>query len=321
MAYQMSEIRALYRAMVRIRMVEEHIALRYSEQEMRCPVHLSIGQEGPAAAFSMVAELNDFAISTHRAHAHYLGKGGSLDAMIAELYGKVTGCSKGIGGSMHLADKRVNFMGSSAIVGNSIPVGVGLGLAAQVQGTRALSWIFLGDAATEEGVYYESMNFAVLRKLPVVFVCENNGFSVYSDSSVRRPAGQTIVGVAEALGARAQLVDGNDAIAILDVMKEVAETTRSGGGPALLELETFRQREHCGPNFDNQLGYRSQDYLQTWATRDPIDILSQQLRSDSDKAWISRTETEIQGEIETAFLNAKAARFPTLDECREALYA
>ena len=318
---EMSEIRSLYRVMLRIRMVEEHIALRYPEQEMRCPVHLSIGQEGPAAAFSLVAELDDFAVSTHRAHAHYLAKGGSLDAMIAELYGKVTGCSKGIGGSMHLADKSVNFMGSSAIVGNSIPVGVGLGLAAQIQGTGALSWVFLGDAATEEGVYYESMNFAVLKKLPVVFVCENNGFSVYSDSSVRRPAGQTIVGVAKSLGARAQLVDGNDARAALSAMRALAEATRSGGGPALLELETFRQREHCGPNFDDQLGYRSEGYLRSWAVRDPIDLLGAQLDSESDVAWISKVTSEIQQEIESAFLSARAARFPTLDECREVLYA
>jgi pyruvate dehydrogenase E1 component alpha subunit len=316
----MSEVRALYAAMLRIRMVEEHIALRYPEQEMRCPVHLSIGQEGPAAAFSLVTELHDFAVSTHRAHAHYLAKGGNLDAMIAELYGKVTGCSKGIGGSMHLADKSVNFMGSSAIVGNSIPVGVGLGLAAQIQGTGALSWVFLGDAATEEGVYYESMNFAVLKKLPVVFVCENNGFSVYSDESVRRPSGQTIVGVAESLGARAQSVDGNDAPAALATMRTMAKEVRSGGGPALIELETFRQREHCGPNFDDQLGYRSETYLQKWAARDPIDLLAGQLKSESDDAWLSKLKSEIQQEIETAFFSARAARFPTLEECREVLY-
>ncbi len=316
-----SEIRDLYRVMLRIRMIEEHIALRYAEQEMRCPVHLSIGQEGPAGAFSLVVEIKDFAVSTHRAHAHYLAKGGNLDAMIAELYGKVTGCSRGIGGSMHLADKSVNFMGSSAIVGNSIPVGVGLGLASQMQGTGALSWVFLGDAATEEGVYYESLNFAVLKELPVVFVCENNGFSVYSDESVRRPPGQTIVGVAKSIGAQAQSVDGNDALAALAAMKGIAKDVRSGGGPAVIELETFRQREHCGPNFDDQLGYRSEAYLQKWAPRDPIELLGLRLQSGADKAWISKVKDEIQGEIETAFRRARDARFPTLEECREVLYA
>lgn len=317
----MSEIRALYRTMLRIRMVEEEIALRYPEQEMRCPVHLSIGQEAPAAAFSLVAAIQDFAVSTHRAHAHYLAKGGNLDAMIAELYGKVTGCSRGIGGSMHLADKSVNFMGSSAIVGNSIPVGVGLGLASQMQGTGALSWVFLGDAATEEGVYYESMNFAVLKQLPVVFVCENNGFSVYSDESVRRPSAQSIVGVARSLGAQAEFVDGNDPLAALTAMRSLAVDARSGGGPALIELETFRQREHCGPNFDDQLGYRSEAYLEKWAPRDPIDLLGRELQSGEDAAWISNVKDEIQGEIETAFSRAKEARFPTLAECREVLYA
>ena len=222
---------------------------------------------------------------------------------------------------MHLADKSVNFMGSSAIVGNSIPVGVGLGLASHMQGTGALSWVFLGDAATEEGVYYESMNFAVLKQLPVVFVCENNGFSVYSDESVRRPAGQTIVGVAKSMGARAQSVDGNDALAALAVMRSIAADVRSGGGPALIELGTFRQREHCGPNFDDQLGYRSEAYLQKWAPRDPIEILGLQLQSGAEEAWISKVKDEIQGEIETAFLRARDARFPTLEECLEVLYA
>lgn len=317
----MSEVLALYRAMLRIRMVEEEIARRYPEQEMRCPVHLSIGQEAPAAAFSLLAERKDYAVSTHRAHAHYLAKGGNLDAMVAELYGKITGCSRGIGGSMHLADKTVNFMGSSAIVGNSIPVGVGLGLAAQMRGSGSVSWVFLGDAATEEGVYYESMNFAVLKQLPVVFVCENNGFSVYSDESVRRPKAQTIVGVAEALGAIAEKADGNDAIEALAVLKRLAGRVRAGEGPALIELDTFRQREHCGPNFDDHLGYRTEDYLEHWLHRDPLEILKTQLNDSASHDWRTKITSEIREEIERAFVKAQQARFPTIEECGELLYA
>jgi len=317
----MTDHRALYGAMLRIRMVEEEIAARYSEQEMRCPVHLSIGQEAPSAAFSLVAEVKDYAISTHRAHAHYLAKGGNLGAMIAEIYGKVTGCSKGVGGSMHLADKSVGFMGSSAIVGNSIPVGVGLGLAAKRQKNQAISWIFLGDGATEEGVYYESVNFAVLKQLPVVFVCENNGFSVYSDESVRRPKQQTIPDVAESLGCVSISVDGNDAQAALEALKSVSARVRDGQGPALIELHTFRQREHCGPNFDDDLGYRSEEYLDKWKLRDPLDLLRSKMTGADDAKWIEETQSKIATEIDVAFSEAKEARFPTLQECKELVYA
>ena len=143
----------LYEQMYRIRTVEEVIADNYPDGKMRCPVHLSIGQEAIPAVFAQVIRASDFAVSTHRGHAHYLAKGGNLNAMIAEIYGKSTGCAKGKGGSMHLIDLGVNFMGTSAIVGNSIPVGVGLALSAQLKKTNQISCIFLGDGATEEGVF------------------------------------------------------------------------------------------------------------------------------------------------------------------------
>ena len=159
-----------YKSMYRIRSVEEEISKRYYEGKMRCPTHLSIGQEAVPAAFSKIALKSDFAVSSHRGHAHYLAKGGDLKSMIAEIYGKETGCSKGKGGSMHLIDLSVNFMGTSAIVGNSIPMGVGLGLSAKVKKTKQVSFIFFGDGAIEEGVFYESINFATLKKLPVVLL-------------------------------------------------------------------------------------------------------------------------------------------------------
>ena len=133
---------------------------------MRCPTHLSIGQEAVSAAFSEVVNKKDFAVSSHRAHVHYLAKGGNLKKMIAEIYGKKTGCSKGKGGSMHLIDLDVNFMGSSAIVGNSIPIGTGLALSAKINNTNQKSFIFFGDGATEQGVFYESINFAAVKNLP-----------------------------------------------------------------------------------------------------------------------------------------------------------
>jgi pyruvate dehydrogenase E1 component alpha subunit len=147
----------LYWQMHRIRAVEEEIALRYPLGKMRCPVHLSIGQEVIPSIFAEAISTTDFAVSTHRGHAHYLAKGGDLKAMVAEIYGKASGCAKGKGGSMHLIDLSVNFMGTSAIVGNSIPVGVGLALSAQLKGTDQISSVFLGDGAIEEGVFYESI--------------------------------------------------------------------------------------------------------------------------------------------------------------------
>lgn len=309
----------LLRVMVRIRMVEEAIADGYHEEKMRCPVHLSIGQEAPSAAFSLVAKLQDYAVSTHRAHAHFLAKGGDLNSLIAELHGKVTGCSKGAGGSMHLADKSVRFMGSSAIVGNSIPVGVGLGLSLKLGANNAVSWVFLGDAATEEGVYYESVNFAVLRKLPVIFMCENNGYSVYSDASVRRPPSQTISTVGAALGAMTRSVDGNDAIECLEAVRWAKSNAKRG--PVLLEFHTFRQREHCGPNFDDALGYRSEEYIQQGMKNDPISKLRDSLSQGRQLEWLSRYENEVRAEIENAFSLAEAAQYLTLDEASGLVYA
>ena len=156
----------LFKSMLRIRMVEESIAEKYSEGKMRCPTHLSIGQEAIATGVCSALEKKDLVLSTHRAHAHYLAKGGSLKSMIAEIYGKVTGCSMGMGGSMHLIDKRAGFMGSTAIVGNTIPVAVGLALSIKLKRRKNISCVFFGDGAVEEGVFYEAVNFAIVKNFP-----------------------------------------------------------------------------------------------------------------------------------------------------------
>lgn len=309
----------LYRAMLRIRMVEESIASSYAEQEMRCPVHLSIGQEAPSAAFSLVAEPSDLAVSTHRGHAHYLAKGGDLRRMLAEVYGKVTGCSRGIGGSMHLIDTAMGFMGTSAIVGNSIPVGVGLGLALKSKGVPQAACVFLGDGATEEGVFYESVNIAALRNLPVLFLCENNQYSVYTPLEERQPDQRRIVDVAGNLGIRAQAVDGHSAPACLDVLARELPAVRRGEGPALIEFATHRYVEHCGPNDDDHLGYRKPGELKAWLDRDPIETLSKEL-SLSDPE-ISAARAAIQPEIDEAFAFAKASPFPDRSALAGAVYA
>ena len=171
------EVKQLRFQMKRIRLIEEEIARRYPEGKMRCPTHLSVGQEAVAAAVGMALRENDLAVSGHRAHAHYLGKGGNFKQMLLEIYGKEGGCSAGKGGSMHLIDEKIGFMGSTAIVGGTIPVGVGLALGMQLKETDQVSCIFHGDAVLETGVFFESVNFAVLKKLPVLFICENNLYS------------------------------------------------------------------------------------------------------------------------------------------------
>lgn len=302
----------LLTSMLRIRIVEQTIADKYPEQEMRCPVHLSIGQEAPSAAFEQLVEINDFAVSTHRGHAHFLAKGGSLDEMIAELHGKETGCSQGRGGSMHLADRNIGFMGTSAIVGNSIPIGVGLGLFLHIKKINQVSFIFLGDGAIEEGVFYESANFAALRKLPVIFLCENNSYSVYSPLEVRQPIGRSISQMVQGLGLASQEVDGNDVVECYKGIKTAIEKAHDGKGPQFIEFHTFRHLEHCGPNDDDSLDYRKKGELASWLARDPINnhinyLISNNLYKEKE---IEIIKERIQKEVTEAFLKAKLAPFP-----------
>lgn len=313
----------LFREMYRIRAVEEAIADRYPEGKMRCPVHLSIGQELIPSIFSKIIQSSDFAVSTHRGHAHYLAKGGSLNAMIAEIYGKSTGCSKGKGGSMHLIDLNVNFMGTSAIVGNSIPVGVGLALSVQLKGTDQISVVFLGDGATEEGVFYESVNFAVVRKLPVLFICENNLYSVYSPLEVRQPKGRSIAKMVEGMGIRASSNDGTNISSSYHAMKDAVELVRSSGEPIFLEFSTYRWREHCGHSFDNHIGYRSKEEFLVWQAKDPLSNLMKQLNEHhlNLEKRLFDLKTEIDLEIKGAFDFAENSPFPPSSDAYIGVYA
>lgn len=312
----------LLRQMMRIRGVEEAIADRYSEGRMRCPTHLSIGQEAVAAAVGLALEPSDQAVSGHRAHAHYLGKGGDLAAMIAEIYGKATGCAGGKGGSMHLVDERVGFMGSTAIVAGTVPVGVGLAHAAKLRGTGQVVCVFLGDAVPEEGVFFESVNFAVLKALPVLFVCENNLYSVYSPLSVRQPPGRRIHEMVAAMGLPSAWGDGNDAPSVHAAVSEGVQAIRAGGGPRFYEFETYRWREHCGPFYDNDLGYRSEAEFEAWKARDPIPRLRGALVAGDAAAAgaIEAIEREIVDEVAAAFAFAESSPFPPPEHALEHEY-
>ncbi len=297
--------------MVRIRKVEERIASEYPEGKMRCPTHLSIGQELPAVAVGVFSMKKDLAVSTHRSHAHYLAKGGSLPKLIAELYGKVTGCSRGRGGSMHLTDLDCGFIASTAIVGNTIPIGVGLGLGQMISRNTGISIVFLGDGSTEEGSFYESVNFAAVKSLPVLFVCENNLYSVYSSLSVRQPKNRDISKLAQALGIRSKKTDSRDILSCISEVKNSIFYVRNCKKPFLIEIETYRWLEHCGPNCDDNLAYRPKRELESWKKLDPLSAIEDLLlRKDMlTKKKIDLFKKTIENEIDEAFLFAESSKF------------
>lgn len=254
--------------MLRIRTIELEIAKRYSQGKMRTPIHLSVGQEAAAVGVCAALGKYDQAVGTHRSHAQYLAMGGSLNAMIAELHGKKTGCSGGHGGSMHLVDRAVGFMGSTSIVGGTIPIGVGLAWAKKLREELGIVVIFHGDAAMEEGVWHESANFASLHKLPVLFVCENNRKSCFTDLKDRQP-NRPLGLLAEAHGIPAWHTNAQSPYKIWNIVLEIREFMRHTG-PYFLEIETDRYLEHCGPNNDDHLEYRDMEALEQYKANDPL---------------------------------------------------
>jgi TPP-dependent pyruvate/acetoin dehydrogenase alpha subunit len=316
---QVLDLKLLHRTALRIRLVELMIADKYVEGKMRCPVHLSVGQEIPSAIFQQVVKPGDTAISTHRAHAHYLAMGGNLPRMIAEIYGKVTGCSRGRGGSMHLIDLEKGFLGSSAIVGNSIPIGVGVGLAKQLNKDGSVSFVFLGDGAIEEGSFYESANFAVVHKLPVVFIVENNLYSVYTSLSARQPEKRSISDLAKAIGLKCEVSDDSDFIGTFSKLVSLTRYARDGEGPSLIEINTYRKLEHCGPNDDDYLGYRPIHELEALKVRDHLLAVKELLPLTSHDYEL--IESEIRSEIESAFTFAESSPFPTYEDAVGGVYA
>jgi len=290
--------------MKRLREVELRIANEYKTQEIRCPVHLSVGQEAPSAALSLLVEKDDFSVSTHRGHAHYLSKGGCLKSFIAEIYGKVNGCSSGKGGSMHLIDKEVNFMGTSAIVGNSIPTGAGLALAAKLNKKDQISIIHIGDGAIEEGVFYESLNFSVVKEIPALFFCENNLYSVYSPLEVRQPSGRSLYKLASAIGAYAIKSEGNCVFDCYEKIEKAIKYCRKEKKPVFIEFLTYRWIEHCGPNYDDHLSYRSQEEINFWRKKDPIALLEKTLSVEEKNKYLEFCNI-LESEIDEAFSFAK----------------
>ena len=314
----------LYRNMLRIRMVEEKIAALYSEQEMRCPVHFSIGQEAVAVGVCQTLRQEDSVLSGHRSHAHYLARGGDLKRMICELYGKATGCSGGKGGSMHLIDRSVNFLGSTSIVAGTIPVAVGVAFANKLKKSSGTVVMFFGEAATEEGLFYESANFASLHKLPILFVCENNLYSVYSPLEVRQSSLRKNHLLAESLGIKARGgLDGNDVPAVYEAVQSAMDSIRSEVGPVFLEFNTYRWLEHCGPGYDNDIGYRTDEEFQKWKRKDPLEVLEKRIKvlSSGCEDFKETERKKFQSEVSEAISCAKEAPFPAEQTLSEDVYA
>lgn len=298
--------RDLYYRMQLIRQVEERIQASYHLREMRSPAHLYIGHEAVAAGVCAALRQDDLVFPYYRSHGWYLAKGGDLNAMMAELFGRETGCSKGWGGSMHLIDVKAGVMGTSAIVGGTIPHAAGAALALRMQGRTSVVAVSFGDGAVEEGVFHETLNFAALQQLPIVFICENNLYSV--NTHIRdRQAQVEIFRRAESQGLPGVLVDGNDAEGVYREAAHAIARARGGDGPTLLECRTYRFIEHCGVNEDPDLGYRAAEEVARWRARDPLELGKRLIEA----AAAERMTREIELHIDEAFSYARSSPFPT----------
>lgn len=267
-----SELINLYSKLMRLRLVEETIAHEYPKQEIRCPIHLCLGQEAISVGATAALTAQDALFGTHRSHGPYVASGGDIRAMFAELYGKAGGCCNGRAGSMHLMDLKAGFWGSIPIVGSTLPIATGVAFAFQMQNKPLVSMIIFGEGATEEGVFQESIQFAVLKKLPVIFICENNGFSVNTPLEERRPKDFELDELVKAYGISTYHGDGNDVLSIYNTCRTAVEQARLGAGPSFLEFDTYRWMEHCGPYDDHHLACRSQEEFDIWKQRDPVMI-------------------------------------------------
>lgn len=285
-----ARIRKLVRQTLLIRRVEERIIDLYPSDKIQSPVHLSIGQEPVAVGICEALSPTDLLFATYRGHAYYLAKGGDLSVFMAELYGRKDGISGGKAGSMHLSAPAVGMMGSSAVVASTIPHAVGAALAAKIKGQQQVVVGVFGDGATEEGVYHESLNFAALHNLPVLFVCENNSLAVHTALSQRQVFDMRKH--AQAYNLQTTVVeDGNDIVLVGDTAAELVNKVRHGDGPQWVMINTYRYKEHVGPGEDFDAGYRDRSEMAPWLEKDPLNrwpelvaALEEEVRAEIDKA-------------------------------------
>jgi TPP-dependent pyruvate/acetoin dehydrogenase alpha subunit len=314
MTYSKELLERIYRTMVRIRFCEESLVDPILKGEIRCPCHLYSGEEAVAAGICASLTEDDYIFSTHRSHGHFLAKGGSMDALVAEVYCRETGCSKGRGGSMHLIDVSKGMLGSAPIVAGTIPLALGAALAVRIRRGTQVAVSFFGDGATGEGVLYEALNFAALKKLPIIFACENNFYSTHlpiNECRVKQP----IYKIAEPFGVHSLRVDGNDVLAVYDAGQKALETCRDGEGPFFLELLTYRFRGHVGPD-DNIQGthtdIRPREEIEYWLRKDPLNIFENYVKENRllDQQTLLNIRNDVEREVINAHAFAKSSPVP-----------
>ncbi len=296
--------------MIRIRQLEEKIVEVYGEGHMRTPSHLSIGQEAVSVGVCQVLKEGDQIFASHRCHAAFLARGGTTESFFAELCGRAAGSNNGRGGSAHLAFASGG-MYASPILGAMIPVAVGAALAAAMDHSKQISVAFLGDAAIEEGVFAESLNFAIIKKLPVFFVCENNLYSTHAHIRDRQPACAIYRRVA-GQGIATKQLDGNDVEKVYTSALAAIQACRRGTGPVFLEYLTYRYREHVGPLYDYDKGYRTKKEVEAWQKKCPIEAYRKKLirQKISTEQEFIRLQQQFSQEAERAYRKALESPFP-----------
>jgi len=314
----------LYRNMLRVRNAEETLAALYREKEMRTPTHFGVGQEGVAVGVCDALLPGDVVYTHHRCHTHYLAKGGSLLGLVAELYGREDGCSRGRGGSVHLTDRSVGLMGSSPILGQGVALAVGSALAFRMDGASTVAVSFFGEGTCDEGVVYESFNYASVNQLPVLLVCENNFYATESPLETRQPPGTQLCDRARAFQINAEKVDGNDVVAVYQAAQRALARIRAGEGPQFLECETYRWLEHVGPMFDHELSrtYRSREEVEAWMQRCPVKRAETRLlsRGLATQASLDQWRREAVDEMTAVVAQAKASPWPDPSTLFENVY-
>jgi len=315
---------ALYREMVRIRVCEESLVEPILSGEVRCPVHLCTGQEAVAAGVCAALEKKDYIFGNHRSHGHYLAKGGGMREMVAEVYCRETGCSRGRGGSMHLIDPSIGMMGSAPIVAGTIPLALGAALAASIRNDGRVAVSFFGDGATGEGVLCESLNFAALKKLPILFVCENNFYSTHLPIDEIRVS-RRIYELGIPFGEQSHRVDGNDVLEVHRAARKAVDLCRKGKGPVFLECLTYRMHGHVGPD-DNIQGthtdIRPPAEIEKWRKKDPIRKLERHIlkKRVASKSELKEIQVQAEKEVLDAHDFARSSAFPKGEELNLYVY-
>lgn len=315
------DLLCMYQKMLEARYFEEKVVEIYAQGLMPGLAHLYIGQEAVAVGVCTALKPEDLITSTHRGHGHCIAKGGDLKPMMAELFGKATGYCRGKGGSMHISAFELGILGANGVVGGGIPIATGAALSAKMRGSGQVIACFFGDGASNQGSFHESLNLAALWKLPVIYVCENNGYGI-SVSQARHQAIENISIRAQAFGMPGVTIDGNDVESVYWAAKEAVERARQGDGPTLVECKTYRWRGHHEGDPNQGQRYRSREEIQEWKEKCPIKRLRTKLLAKGvspDK--LEGIEGTVRGAVEQAVEYANSCPFPSTEEAFLDVYA